>query len=83
LDASDAPAKATGWEWIRRIGDLEIRAGMESAVFKNLIPAATERVYPGHFTINADGGGDGSQKYCEYAAVLARVVLGNRETFAA
>jgi hypothetical protein len=24
---------------------------------------------------------DGSQKYCEYAAVLARVVMGNREMF--
>ncbi len=32
---------------------------MEAAVFKNLVPAATERVYPGHFTINADGGGYG------------------------
>ncbi len=29
-------------------------------MFKNLIPAATERAYPGHFTINADGGGYGS-----------------------
>jgi hypothetical protein len=28
-------------------------------VFKNLIPAATERVYPGHFTINPDDGGNG------------------------
>ena len=25
---------------------------------------------------------DGSQRYCEYAAVLARVVFGNREIFA-
>src|SRR2546428_177957 len=47
-------------DWIRRITDPEIRAGMEAAVFKNLIPAATERVYPGRFTINADGGGYGS-----------------------
>jgi hypothetical protein len=122
---------------------------VEAAVFQNLLPAATERVYPGHFTINADGGGyggdstwpgldswqmigpylhlgrtrlacqrmkararlvdsvrkvcraakggywreryhlkpdgtvspDGSQKYCEYAAVLARVVFSNREIF--
>ena len=45
---------------IRGITDPEIRAGVEAAVFKNLIPAATERVYPGHFTINADGGGYGS-----------------------
>lgn len=47
-------------DWIQRIVDSEIRAGVEAAVFKNLLPAATERVYPGHFTINADGGGFGS-----------------------
>src|SRR6185369_11951523 len=47
-------------DWLRRIIDPEIQAGMEAAVFKNLIPAATQRVYPGHFTINADGGGYGS-----------------------
>ncbi len=47
-------------DWIRRIKDPEIRAGMEAAIFRNLIPAATERVYPGHFTINADGGGYGN-----------------------
>jgi hypothetical protein len=34
--------------------------GVEAAVFKNLLPAATERVYTGHFTINADGGGFGN-----------------------
>ena len=49
-----------GADWIPRITDPEIRAGVEAAVFKNLIPAATERVYPGHFTISADGGGYGS-----------------------
>lgn len=45
----------------RSIADAEIRAGVEAAVFKNLLPAATERPYPGHFTISADGvafGGD-------------------------
>lgn len=47
-------------ELVRSIVDPEIRAGVEAAVFKNLIPAATERVYPGHFTINADGGGYGN-----------------------
>jgi len=47
-------------EWFHRIADPEIRAGVEAGVFKNLLPAATERVYPGHFTINADGGGYGS-----------------------
>jgi len=49
-----------GSDWVRRIVDPEIQAGMESAVFKNLIPAATQRAYPGHFTINADGGGYGN-----------------------
>jgi hypothetical protein len=52
---------ADGAEVIRRIADAEIRAGVEAAVFKNLIPAASEIYYPGHFTISADGkayGGD-------------------------
>ena len=54
VSASETPVRPT--EWIRSIVDPEIRAGVEAAVFKNLLPAATERVYPGHFTINADGG---------------------------
>jgi hypothetical protein len=58
LRAAEAPA--TGSELVRRIADPEIRAGVEAAVFKNLIPAASERVYPGHFTINADAGGYGA-----------------------
>ncbi|MGD0539836.1 MAG: hypothetical protein ABSC03_19580 [Verrucomicrobiota bacterium] len=58
LHAADAPQP--GADWVHRIADPEIRAGVEAAVFKNLLPAATERVYPGHFTINADGGGYGS-----------------------
>ena len=40
---------------VRSITDAEIRAGVEAAIFKNLLPAATERHYPGHFTITADG----------------------------
>jgi hypothetical protein len=55
LRAAEAPPNES--EPIRRITDPEIRAGVEAAMFKNLLPAATERVYPGHFTINADGGG--------------------------
>jgi len=46
---------------IRRIADAEVRAGVEAALAKNLVPAASERPYPGHFTITADGnayGGD-------------------------
>lgn len=58
LRAAERPARES--ELVRRIAEPEIRAGVEAAVFKNLLPAATERVYPGHFTINADGGGYGS-----------------------
>lgn len=46
---------------IRRIADAEVRAGVEAAIAQNLLPAASERPYPGHFTITADGnayGGD-------------------------
>jgi len=47
-------------EWISKISDPVIRAGVSAAVNQNLLPAATEKVYPGHFTINADGGGFGT-----------------------
>jgi hypothetical protein len=57
LSAAEAPADEAA---VRRIADSEIRTGVEAAVFKNLIPAAAQRVYPGHFMINADGGGYGS-----------------------
>jgi len=40
---------------VGRIADAEIRAGVEAAISKNLIPAATEQYYPGYFTISADG----------------------------
>jgi hypothetical protein len=39
----------------RTIPDPEIRAGVEAAVSGNLLPAATERDYPGYFNISADG----------------------------
>jgi hypothetical protein len=58
LWAADAPADPA--ELIRQVKDDEIRAGFEAAVLKNLIPSALERAYPGHFVINADGGGYGS-----------------------
>jgi hypothetical protein len=58
LQAADTPAD--GAEAIRGIADAEIRAGVEAAVNKNLIPSATEIFYPGHFTICADGGGYGN-----------------------
>lgn len=37
------------------ITDPGIRAGVEAAVFKNILPAATEHDYPGYFNISADG----------------------------
>jgi hypothetical protein len=40
---------------IAGVADAEVRAGFEAAVLKNLLPAATEIYYPGHFTIAADG----------------------------
>jgi hypothetical protein len=39
----------------RTVADPEIRAGIEAAVFKNMLPAATESDYPGYFNISADG----------------------------
>ena len=44
---------------VSRIFDPEIRAGVEAAIKKNLVPAATEIHYPGHFVITADGGAYG------------------------
>jgi hypothetical protein len=37
------------------IADPAIRAGMEAAILKNMIPAAVETDYPGYFWISADG----------------------------
>ena len=51
--AADSPLD--GSEWVRTIVDAEIRAGVEAAISKNLIPAATEQYYPGFFNICADG----------------------------
>jgi hypothetical protein len=53
-------AMADALAFVKRIPDPVIRAGVEAAITKNLVPAASERVYPGHFTINADGGGFGA-----------------------
>jgi hypothetical protein len=41
------------------IKDPGIRAGMDAAIRKNMIPAAVEEGYPGHFNISADGGAYG------------------------
>ncbi|MBS1709776.1 MAG: hypothetical protein JSS65_13775 [Armatimonadetes bacterium] len=43
-----------------QVRDSVVRDGFSAAVNSNLLPAATEKVYPGHFTINADGGGYGN-----------------------
>ena len=59
LRAAEPPREE--WEWVHKITDTEIRAGVEAAISKNIIPAASERAYPGHFWISADGaayGGD-------------------------
>ena len=52
---SDGPVKKSPLELAATIADAEIRAGVEAAVFKNLLPAATEQDYPGYFNICADG----------------------------
>ena len=57
MHGADSPSD--GSEWIRRIKDPEIRASVEAAIVKNLIPAATERAYPGYFAITADSGSYG------------------------
>lgn len=44
---------------LQKIRDPEIRAGVAAAITKNLIPAAVEEAYPGHFNISADGSGYG------------------------
>ena len=46
---------------VSKIKDPEIRAGVEAAIHKNILPAAVETAYAGHFQITADGssyGGD-------------------------
>jgi hypothetical protein len=58
LRAAEPPSD--GADWVSRIADADVRAGVEAAIARNLIPAATEKQYPGHFTISADGVGYGS-----------------------
>lgn len=49
-------------EMLNRIADPLIRQGVEMAIVKTLEPAASERAYPGHFTVTADGIGFGGDK---------------------
>ena len=58
LGAADPPPG--GSDWVRRIADADIRAGVEAAIARNLIPSATEQQCPGHLVITADGVGYGS-----------------------
>jgi len=48
-------ARTSKEDLARTVADPEIRAGLEAAVFKNILPAATESDYPGYFNISADG----------------------------
>jgi len=50
-----AARAASPEELIARIADPEIRDGVTIAVEKNILPAATQEHYPGHFEITADG----------------------------
>jgi hypothetical protein len=46
---------------VKRFKDSGIRAGVTAAIEKNLLPAAAEKQYPGHFTITADASGYGAE----------------------
>jgi hypothetical protein len=59
LQAGQSPQD--GSALVQAIADAEIRAGVEAAIAKNLIPAATEQAYPGYFNITADGGAYGGE----------------------
>ncbi|MCI0334290.1 MAG: hypothetical protein L0228_13810 [Planctomycetes bacterium] len=55
------PVSADGADLVQSIRDPLIREGVKAAIEKNLVPAAKETAYPGHFLITADGrayGGD-------------------------
>jgi hypothetical protein len=44
---------------ISKVKDPVIRAGLDAAINKNLLPAMTQEFYPGFFNISADGGAYG------------------------
>ncbi|MFA5058010.1 MAG: hypothetical protein WC485_07845 [Opitutaceae bacterium] len=57
LMVSLLPATANdGAAIVSKIADPEIRAGVEAAINQNVLPAATQKYYPGFFEITADGG---------------------------
>jgi len=41
--------------WSAGIADESVREGVEAAILHTLAPAAVQKVYPGHFTVVADG----------------------------
>jgi len=49
--AAESPAEPS--RTIAGVADPEIRAGVEAAIVKNMIPAAVETAYPGYFWISA------------------------------
>lgn len=49
LAAAIAPSFAAADDFTDRIADPEIRAGVRAAIEKNLLPAASQKQYPGHF----------------------------------
>jgi hypothetical protein len=58
VSATDGREEAS--ELVRRVKDPEIRAGVEAAIEKNILPAAVETAYPGYFFITVDGSTYGS-----------------------
>ena len=58
LFAQEPPAGDSGSDigkLLSGISDPEIKAGVDAAIVKNILPAAVETAYPGHFLITADG----------------------------
>jgi hypothetical protein len=62
---------------------MKVRARLVDSVLKVCRAAKVDGYWCERYHLKPDGSvlPDGSQKYCEYAAVLARVVFGNREVF--
>jgi hypothetical protein len=62
---------------------MKARARLVDSVRKVCRAAKGDGYWRERYHLKPDGSvsPDGSQKYCKYAAVLARVVFGNRETF--
>lgn len=71
---------------IERIKDPLIRAGVTAAIEKNILPAAVEKAYPGHFYVVADGshyGGDSTWPGLDgWEMAGAYWLLGKRELVA-